>query len=387
MKGIVILGSTGSVGRQTIEVVRDNPNLKVVGLAAGNNWRVLLEQARQLDVSLVSLEDAQAARLARRSKAGMHLEHLEVLAGSEGTERLATLADASTVVHAIPGFQGVKPLLASLQSDKQVALAGKEALVSAGELLRPFLRRDNAVLPVDSEHSAVFQCMRGEKKEELAYIILTASGGAMRERSKRELAEIVPAETLKHPTWDMGRKVTVDSATLFNKALEVMEAHYLFGIAYDRIKVVIHRQSIVHSMVTFKDGSTMAQLAKPDMRLPLSYALNYPTRKESVVKPDVPFIGTLTFEEPDLERFPCLGLGYEAGQMGGTAPCVLSRADEIAVNAFLAGQISFVEIHKVLKSVLQNYQPRPADSVEVLEREARWAATEAEKVIAGITGR
>lgn len=387
MKSIVILGSTGSVGRQTIEVIQDNPALKAVGLAAGSNWRMLLEQARQLNVSIVSLEDVGAARRARRSKANMGLEHLEVLDGSEGTERLASLADASTVVHAIPGFQGIRPLLASLHGGKRVALAGKEALVSAGELLRPFLKAKKAILPVDSEHSAIFQCMRGEKKEELAHIILTASGGAMRDRSAKELAKIVPAETLKHPTWDMGPKVTVDSATLFNKALEVMEAHFLFGVDYHKIKVVIHRQSIVHSMVTFKDGSTMAQLAKPDMRLPISYALNYPQRRKSVVEQEAPLMGTLTFEEPDLERFPCLGLGYEAGQAGGTAPCVLSRADEIAVESFLSGRIGFVDIYEVLRRVLRNYQPKLADSVEVLEKEAKWAAAETEKVIAEVTGR
>lgn len=387
LKSIVILGSTGSVGLQTIEVVANNPGLRVVGLAAGRNWRRVLEQARTLNVPKVALWDAEAAWNAEQNKAYMNLEDLEILSGPEGVANLACLSAAGTVLHAVPGFLGVRLLLSSLESGKQVALAGKEALVSAGELVGPFVQQGNRILPVDSEHSAIFQCIQGENPEDVDYVTLTASGGAFRDLSKEELGTIAPSQALEHPTWNMGPKITVDSATLFNKALEVMEAHYLFGLAYDKIKVAIHRESIVHSMVTFKDGSTKAQLAKPDMRLPISYALNYPGRHENLTKNPGPFMGSLTFEEPDLERFPCLGLGYEAGQLGGTAPCVLSAADEIVVKEFLSGKVNFSEIYMILKTVLDRYQPRTAGSIDVLEREAMWAASETRKVINRVTRR
>ena len=365
---------------QALEVIQASPDLKVIGLAAGRNWCRILEQARTLGVPKVALWDVQAAADAERNKASMKLEDLEILSVQDGVEQLASLPDAHTVLHAVPGFLGVKLLLRSLESGKRVALAGKEALVSAGDLVARYVQKA-MVLPVDSEHSAVFQCMHGENPQAVDYITLTASGGAFRDLSKDELSRVTPAQALKHPTWRMGPKITVDSATLFNKTLEVMEAHYLFGLPYDKIKVVIHRESIVHSMVTFKDGSTKAQLAPPDMRLPIAYALNYPERKTSIVKDTGAFAGTLTFQEPDLERFPCLSLGYEAGQLGGTAPCVLSAADEIVVEAFLSGEVKFTEIYTILKAVLDRCQPKPATSVDVLEQEAKRAASETRKVI------
>ena len=376
------------MGSQAIDVIMGNPNLKAVGLAAGTNWRTVLRQAKILGIRKVALSNESAAREANRNKNAMGLENLEVFFGQEGLCQIASLPEADTVLHAIPGFEGIRPLLASLHGGKQVALTGKESLVSAGELIRPFLEQGpNSIIPVDSEHSAIFQCLRGENRLDIDHIILTASGGAFRDLGLAELERIGPDDALKHPTWKMGPKVTVDSATLFNKTLEVMEAHYLFGIGYDKIKVTIHRESIVHSLVTFKDGSTMAQLGRPDMRLPIAYALNYPERQGGVTLPLGPALGTLTFHEPDFERFPCLGLGYQAGRIGGTAPCVLSMADEIVVREFLAGRVPFTKIYIILKTVLDRYQPKSPDSVEILEQEALWAESETRKTIHMIMGR
>ena len=381
LKNIVILGSTGSVGMQAIQVITNQPGLKAAGLAAYKNWMQILKQAKMLNVPKIALWDTEAARKAEQNKRHMGLGDLEVLPGPQGLMHLASLPCADTVLHAIPGFAGVKLLLSSLENGKRVALAGKEALVCAGELIRPYLQKHNMILPVDSEHSAIFQCLQGEKRDDVDYITLTASGGAFRDLTKDELNKIGPAQALRHPTWRMGPKITVDSASLFNKALEVMEAHYLFGLPYDKIKVVIHRESIVHSMVTFRDGSTKAQLAKPDMRLPIAYALGYPNRQPRILKNGHTVIGSLTFEEPDLERFPCLGLGYEAGRIGVTAPCVISVADEIVVREFLYGKVDFVKIYTILKTVLDNHQPKTPNSIEMLEAEAKWAEAETRKAI------
>ncbi|MBP8613371.1 MAG: 1-deoxy-D-xylulose-5-phosphate reductoisomerase [Firmicutes bacterium] len=382
MKKVSVLGSTGSVGLQTLDVIADSADFQVIGLAAHSNWELLLRQAKAFGAKVVGLFDEKAAYLAKSEKGSLGLKDLEVVTGSEGLCRIASLPECDLVVHAIPGFRGVKPLLSSLESGKRVALSGKEALVSAGEIVQTFLLSDpNAVIPVDSEHSAIFQCLLGEDRSSIENLILTASGGALRDLSCEELHQIRPSDALKHPTWQMGPKVTVDSATLFNKTLEVMEAHYLFNMPYDSIKVVIHRESIIHSMVSFRDGSTKAQLANPDMRLPIAFALNFPERKKGLVETINPVLGTLTFEEPDVKRFPCLGLGYEAGRMGGTAPCVLSIADEIVVKTFLAGRLPFTEMYNVLRTVLERYEPRRADSLESLECAAVWAESEARKTI------
>lgn len=382
MKGISILGSTGSVGTQALDVIKNSSDFKVLGLAAHSNWKQVLCQAKTFGARVVALFDEKAADVAEREKGSLGLKDLEILSGSKGLCDVASMPECDLALHAIPGFDGVKPLISSLESRKQVALSGKEALVSAGEIVKTFLESDpNAIIPVDSEHSAVFQCLLGENKCSIENIILTASGGALRDLTREELRKVKPSDTLRHPTWQMGTKVTIDSATLFNKALEVMEAHYLFDMPYDRIKVVIHRESIVHSMVSFRDGSTKAQLANPDMRLPIAFALNFPERKRGVVESINPVLGTLTFEEPDLERFPCLNLGYEAGRIGGTAPCVLSIADEVVVKSFLAGELSFTEIYDVLESVLSRCEPHKADSLESLEYAARWAESETRKII------
>lgn len=372
MTSVCVLGSTGSIGTQTLDVARDLPGVKVVGLAARSGWKQVLEQARETGATVVALEDAEAAASAEREKASFGLPNLTVLAGEDAASRLAALPDADVVVHAIPGFRGIRPLLTSLEAGKRVAFAGKEALVCAGDLLARHLSAGDRVIPVDSEHSAVFQCLLGEPREDVAEIVLTASGGALRDYTLEQMETVTPPVVLNHPTWKMGPKVTVDSATLFNKALEVMEAHHLFGMPVSKIRVVVHRQSIVHSMVTFKDGSAKAQMSRPDMRLAIAYAISYP-RRVPVVPPLFPYVGNLTFEEPDLERFPCLDLGFRAQEMGGTAPCALSVADEELVNLFLSGRIRFLDIQRTLARILDRCQPREVDSVEVLEETRLWA--------------
>lgn len=370
MRTVSILGSTGSIGTQALQVIRENPDLRVLALAAGTRWEMALSQAKEFGVKLLALSDEEAATKALGAKDSFGLSDLEIVAGVSGVQKAASLADVEVVLHAIPGFEGVRPLFSSLERRKRIAFAGKESLVSAGELLRPYITANpDRFIPVDSEHSAIFQCLQGESREDIQEIVLTASGGALRERTVDEMREVTPEEVLKHPTWDMGRKVTVDSATLFNKTLEVMEAHYLFGLDYDRIRVVIHRQSIVHSMVTYRDGSTKAQLARPDMRLAISYGLTYPARTTGCVKSLSPYLDTLTFEEPDTARFPSLLLGYRAGRMGGCAPCVLSAADEVLVRGFLEGRIGFLDMYGVLSEIMEEYHPRAATSLEVLEEE------------------
>lgn len=355
-------------------MVRRLPGYRVVALSGKASWREALLQAKEFGAEVLALEDAAAADRARREKDALGLRDLEVLDGVEGALRVATMPGVDVVVHAIPGFRGVRPLVECLQAGKRVALAGKEALVSAGELIAPYLRRgDHRLVPLDSEHSAIFQSLLGEDPATVEEIVLTASGGALRDCTLDEMARVTPVEVLDHPTWRMGKKITVDSATLFNKALEVIEAHYLFGVSYSKIKVVIHRESVVHSMVTFADGSTKAQAARPDMRLAISYGITYPGRSAHVIPSLAPYLGTLTFEEPDTVRFPSLGLGFRAGEMGGTAPCVLSAADEILVEEFLCGRIGFLDIYRVLKAVLDGYEPREVTGLDVLEAERRRA--------------
>jgi 1-deoxy-D-xylulose-5-phosphate reductoisomerase len=331
---------------------------------------------------VIALENPSAARMAEREKASFGLNRLMVLSGPDGIARCAELDEATVVVHAVPGFSGITPLLRALESGKRVAFAGKEALVSAGELVLPYLRREpGRLVPVDSEHSAVFQCLLGEDPESVAEIVLTASGGALRDHDADRLRRVTPEEVLAHPTWKMGKKITVDSATLVNKSLEVMEAHYLFGVPYEKLKVVVHRQSIVHSVVTFVDGSTKAQASVPDMSLAISYGITYPERHPGVVASLSPYYGTLTFEEPDVERFPGVTLGHKAGEMGGTAPCALSHADEFLVREFLAGRIAFTDISRVLCRLLEDYKPRPVDGLAVLRQEALRAERKAGELL------
>ncbi len=370
MRVVSVLGSTGSIGAQALDVIRNDPELRVGALAAGSTWNVALQQAKEFGARLLALQDPGAAAMARKRKDQWGMDGLQVVSGPGGLEMAARFPDADVVLHAIPGFAGIRPLLASLEKGKRVAFAGKEALVSAGELFKPYINagRDRFI-PVDSEHSAIFQCLVGEDFLTVDELVLTASGGALRDWALEDMAGVAPAQVLRHPTWRMGKKVTVDSATLFNKTLEVMEAHYLFSIEYSKIRVVIHKESIVHSMVTFKDGSTKAQAARPDMKLAISYGMTYPGRVQGAVDSLAPYTGILTFEKPDTDRFPSLLLGYRAGDMGGTAPCALSWADEILVGEFLGGRIGFLDIYLVLREFIDGYSPKASYDIEILEAE------------------
>jgi 1-deoxy-D-xylulose-5-phosphate reductoisomerase len=353
VRRILIVGSTGSIGTQALDVVERNPELEVVGLAAASSWEQLVEQAKEHGVSRVALADEDAA-----ARASEHSE-AEVLAGPEGLVELITETDCDLVLNALVGSAGLGPTVAALGEGIDLALANKESLVVGGELVTTLAEATGAqLLPVDSEHSALFQLISGERPGTVDRLVLTASGGPFRGRS--DLDSVTREEALAHPTWDMGGKITIDSATLMNKGLELIEAHHLFGVPYDRIDVVVHPQSIVHAMVHLNDGASLAHLGYPDMRVPISYALNYPDRVDVPVRPlDLVELGALTFEAPDLDSFPCLRLAREAAQAGGTAPCVLNAANEVAVHAFLAGDLSFVGIPRVIESTLSELPAQP----------------------------
>jgi len=355
MKNVVLLGSTGSIGTSTIKVAEDLPDrLRLVGLAAGNNAALLVEQARRHQPEAVSIHDpARAADLARAlgSSPVVH-------AGSEGLIRLATLPSADIVLIAIVGTAGLAPALAAIRAGKDIAIASKEILVMAGEIVMAEARAHGVrVLPVDSEHSAIFQCLDGKPPASVRRLWLTASGGPFRALPKPEFAGITLERALKHPSWVMGTKITIDSATLFNKGLEMIEARWLFDIEMPRVGVVVHPQSIVHSMVEFVDGSLLAQLSTPDMCLPIQYALTYPERVASDrVQTDFPKIGTLTFEAPDPDRFPALELARQAGETGGTLPAVLNAANEVAVEAFCQRRLGFTDVTTTVARVMREHQ-------------------------------
>jgi 1-deoxy-D-xylulose-5-phosphate reductoisomerase len=353
MRRILIVGSTGSIGTQALDVVERNPELELVGLAAASSWELLVEQAKQHGVSRVALADPDAAARASEHSA------VEVLAGPEGLVELITDTDCDLVLNALVGSAGLGPTVAALGEGIDLALANKESLVVGGELVTTLAEATGAqLLPVDSEHSALFQLISGERPGTVDRLVLTASGGPFRGRT--DLDAVTREEALAHPTWDMGGKITIDSATLMNKGLELIEAHHLFGVPYDRIDVVVHPQSIVHAVVHLNDGASLAHLGYPDMRVPISYALNYPDRVDVPVRPlDLVELGALTFEAPDLNAFPCLRLAREAAEAGGTAPCVLNAANEIAVHAFLAGDLSFTGIARVIESTLSELPAQP----------------------------
>ena len=366
-KRISILGSTGSIGTQALEVAAWR-NFEVAGLAAGKNVELLLEQAHHFRPPLVSCDAAVAKRVRAGLPPGTKL-------ASDATE-IASL-EADTVVSAIPGFAGLAPTLAALRAGRHVALANKEAMVVAGPLVWKTARAHGARLtPVDSELSALFQCLQGEPPEAVAALVLTASGGPFR-LGPSDLSGVTPAQALKHPNWDMGSKVTIDSATLFNKGLEVLESHFFFEIPLDKIEVVIHPQSLVHSLVRFRDGNLKAQVGSHDMRLPIQVALTAPERPATPLEP-LPLTGTWEFSSPDLGRFPSLALAYEAGRRGGTAPVVLNAADEVAVEAFMAGRIGFMDIPHILEYALGHvpYTDLSWDAIPAADDEARRAVQE-----------
>ena len=347
MKRIVILGATGSIGEQALEVVSGSDQLAVVGLAAGSNWERLVEQARDHRVSTVALGDPGAAQEAGRAWKG------RVLAADEGIRELVAASDADLILNGMVGSAGLGPTIVALTEGIDIALANKESLVVGGELVTALAEATNTrIIPVDSEHSALFQLVGAQRPGHVERLVLTASGGPFRGRT--DVSGVTPEEALAHPTWEMGGRITIDSATLINKGFELIEAHHLFGLGYERIEVTVHPQSIVHALVHLNDGASLAHLGFPDMRVPISYALHYPERADVEVRTlDLAAVGELTFEEPDLERFPCLRLAREAGEAGGTAPCVLNAADEVAVEAFLQGRIPFTAIAEVVERTLE----------------------------------
>jgi 1-deoxy-D-xylulose-5-phosphate reductoisomerase len=374
MKPLAILGSTGSIGQSTLAVVAEHPDeFTVSGLAAGQNVAVLAEQIRQFRPARVSVQDeAVAAQLRDLVTRG---EAPEILWGPAGAREVAVASGAELVVSAMVGAVGLEPTLAAIEAGLPVALANKETLVAAGSLvMAAAARRGVDIIPVDSEHSAIFQALHGQRREDVRRLWLTASGGPFRAWDLDRLRQATAAEALKHPNWSMGPKITVDSATMMNKALEVIEASVLFGLSVDQVGVYIHPQSIVHSLVDFVDGSVLAQLGLPDMRLPIAYALTYPRRLPMSSPPlDLCQVSTLTFETPDTTRFPGLALGYAAARAGGTMPAVLNAANEVAVAAFLQGQIKFMDIPRTVEATMAAHQRQPLESLEQVLAVNRWA--------------
>jgi 1-deoxy-D-xylulose-5-phosphate reductoisomerase len=373
---LLMLGSTGSIGTQALEIVAHSDELELVGLSAQGSWEQLVAQAREFAVDRIALTDPEAAARAREDFNG------EVLEGAEGLVQLVVESRADLVLNALVGSAGLGPTVATLGEGIDLALANKESLVVGGELVMQLAEATGAqVIPVDSEHSALHQLIAAEQPGTVETLVLTASGGPFRGRSRAELEGVTVEQALKHPTWAMGGKITIDSATLMNKGLELIEAHHLFAVPYDRIDVVVHPQSIVHSLITLNDGAALAHLGYPDMRVPISYALHHPERVDvPAMRPlDLAQVGALTFEQVDTDAFPALRLAREAAVEGGTAPCVLNAANEVAVHAFLNGQSSFLGIPAVIEETLARLGSKPIRAFETLyeaDREARQVAGE-----------
>ena len=364
VKTLSILGSTGSIGTQTLDIVRKFPSkFKVEGLSCNSNIGLLKKQIEEFKPKIAAVFDEE--------KADELKVDIPVYKGMDGLLRVAVLEDMHTVVNSLVGSIGVLPTVKAIENLKNVALANKETLVTAGEIVMKKLRfHKTSLLPIDSEHSAILQCLRGEKIEDVNKITLTCSGGAFRNKSKEELENMKAADALQHPTWNMGAKITIDSATLMNKGFEVIEAHWLYGTDYSKIDVVIHPQSIIHSFVEFKDRSIIAQLGVPDMRIPIQYALMYPSRVENESLPKLNLFEKkeLTFEEPDLERFPCLAMAYDAGIKGGSVPAVMNAANEVAVKFFLENKIGFMDIPKLIMKMIDEHKfVKNPDLDEILE--------------------
>jgi 1-deoxy-D-xylulose-5-phosphate reductoisomerase len=378
VKRVLILGSTGSIGTQAIEVIAASDALQVAGLSADSSWEALLEQARQHGVPAVALADPDAAERASAEWGG------RVLAGETGVRELIVTSRPDLVLNAVVGAAGLGPTIVALTQGIDLALANKESLVIGGELVTALAEATDArIVPVDSEHSALYQLIRAEPPGAVERLVLTASGGPFRGRT--DLSGITPGEALAHPTWEMGGRITIDSATLMNKGFEMIEAHHLFGVPYERIEVVVHPQSIVHALVHLNDGASLAHLGYPDMRVPISYALHLPERADvEVPSLDLARVGELTFQQPDSETFACLRLAREAGEAGGTAPCVLNAADEVAVEAFLAGRIPFSGIPEVIERTLEAIPAGPVRHFDDLFDVDAGAREHARDVIEGL---
>ncbi|MBN2432162.1 MAG: 1-deoxy-D-xylulose-5-phosphate reductoisomerase [Acidobacteria bacterium] len=369
MKAITILGSTGSIGTSALDVIRSQRNIfRVAGLAAGRNMRALAEQIREFEPECVSvLDDVVATQLrSLLAAADYPPDRTEILSGEAGTCAVAALPAAEVVISSMVGFSGLKPTYHAIQAGKDIALANKEVLVAGGEFITRAARQCNVrLVPVDSEHNAIFQCLRGESTSEIKTIWLTASGGPFRTTPLDQLVTVSPEEALRHPTWRMGPKITIDSATMMNKGLEIIEAHWLFGLPADAIQVVVHPQSTIHSMVEFQDGSFIAQLGVTDMRLPIHYALHYPARAPFNGRRMDPFtLGALEFHAPDFEKFPCLTLAYQALRQGGSLPTILNAANEVAVAAFLRADIRFTDIPRIIGDTLAALAGQEARTLE-----------------------
>lgn len=370
MKKIAVLGSTGSIGTQTLEVVRAQKDIEVTALAAGSNITRLEEQIREFHPEIVCVWEEKKAKELALTVSDLPVK---VVCGMEGLIAAAVETDAEIVVTAIVGMIGIRPTIAAMEAGKDIALANKETLVTAGHIIMPLAKEKGVkILPVDSEHSAIFQSLNGEDKNAVHKILLTASGGPFRGKTREELKKVRIEDALKHPNWSMGRKITIDSSTMVNKGLEVMEAHWLFDVSMDQVQVVVQPQSVIHSMVQFDDGAVIAQLGTPDMKLPIQYALYYPERRFLTGdRLDFWSIGQITFEKPDMENFPGLSLAYEAGRTGGTMPTVFNAANERAVAKFLNREISYLTITDMIEGAMKGHTVKEDPSVdEILEAEA-----------------
>lgn len=363
MKNIAIIGSTGSIGTQTLEVVRANNDLRVVALAAGNNVELLEQQVREFKPVYACISNEDKAKELRQKLSDCNVK---VLSGMDGLLEIAVMEESEILVTAIMGMIGIRPTIAAINAGKDIALANKETLVTAGHIIMPLAKKNNVnILPVDSEHSAIFQCLNGEKKEQLSKLLITASGGPFRGRKREELINIQVEDALKHPNWTMGRKITIDSSTLVNKGLEVMEAKWLFDVPLENIEVVVHPQSVIHSMVEFQDGGIIAQLGTPDMKLPIQYALYYPDRKFLAgERLDFSKLQSMTFEKPDMENFRGLALALEASKAGGSLPTVFNAANELAVAKFLDKKIKYLEIIDIIEACMEEHKVIENPTVE-----------------------
>lgn len=380
MKSVSILGSTGSIGCNTLKVIEHLGDIRVVAMAAGRNMSKFAEQIARFQPELVSCENGACAETLERELHARDVQKPRIELNSDGLTNVATHPEAEMLVSATVGAVGFIPTLRAIEAGKRIALANKETLVMAGEIMTEAAAKSGAeILPVDSEHNAIHQCLRGETKREVRRLVLTASGGPFRTRSKCEMENATREEALAHPNWDMGEKITIDSATLMNKGLEVIEAKWLFGFDADQISVVVHPQSVIHSMVELIDGSIIAQLGVTDMKHPIQYALTYPERHPNVLPPlDITRIGELTFEEADVDRFPCLDLAYKALRAGGTMPAVLNAANEVAVQAFLDGKIGLTDIARINETVISAHEAVPAADIDTIleaDSQARASAT------------
>ncbi|MBW9144081.1 1-deoxy-D-xylulose-5-phosphate reductoisomerase [Clostridium sp. CM028] len=370
MKKITILGVTGSIGTQTLDVIRnDIENFTIVGISANTNYEKIIPIIEEFKPKYVTMMD-EAASLKLKKHCMLKKYSTKILQGLEGLNYISTLPEVNIVVTAVVGMIGLVPTMKAINAGKDIALANKETLVAAGGLVMDAAKKNHVnILPVDSEHGAIFQCLQGNKSESVNKIIITASGGPFRGKNKQQLIEIKPEEALKHPKWEMGRKISIDSSTLMNKGLEVIEAHWLFGVDYENIQVVVHPQSIIHSMVEYMDASVIAQMSSADMRLPIQYAINYPERNNAVIdKLDFYNMGNLTFEKPDMDTFKCLKLAYKAGEMSGNMPAIMNAANEVAVELFLDYKIKYLIIEDIIEKCMNKFEHNiNPDLEEILE--------------------